>query len=101
MRRDEAIATAKAIAEAEGWPWVEPVRAELVWGYILFGPACWVVMTDSDFFPGNVTVIIRDKEGSVIEKSFEPHDASYGPRQRVFCMNLPTWLRPRPSSESR
>ena len=70
MTRDEAIRTACAVAETEGWPWQTPVSATLCRAFLFFGRRQWLVRSNVDYRGGNVNVRIDDLTGEILGKAF-------------------------------
>lgn len=68
--RSELIEIARAAAEGEGWPWVEPVEVIKKRRWFLFGAIEWEVITNASNRGGNIFVLIGDETGKVIGKSF-------------------------------
>ena len=71
--KSELIEIARAAAEGEGWPWQEPVEVMKHRRWILIGALQWEVMTAAEYRGGNVYIMIDDKTGTVIGKSFFPY----------------------------
>lgn len=71
MTREATVEKAKAVAEAEAWPWYEPidVRRYRRWW---FGKAYWEVFTNQGSRGCNVRIEIDDATGKVVLKSFNP-----------------------------
>jgi len=71
MTEKDAVERAKAIAESEGWPWIEPVRAN---GFrrLFSGEKRWRVTSNCRNRGMNVRIVLRDVDGSVLEKGFLP-----------------------------
>lgn len=72
MTEAEAIALARRVAEAEGWPWQEPVVARRYRTLLLVGKRCWHVSSNADVRGCNVNVHIEDSSGLVVAKGFAP-----------------------------
>ena len=71
--RSELIEIAKSAAEEEGWPWQEPVKVMKNRRWFLIGALQWEVMTAAEYRGGNLYIMIDDKTGKVIGKSFYPY----------------------------
>jgi len=71
--KSELIEIARAAAESEGWPWQEPVEVMKPRRWILIGSLQWELMTAAEYRGGNVDIMINDKTGKVIGKSFYPY----------------------------
>lgn len=69
MTEQEAIETAKKVAEAEGWYWAEPCETELFRRWIL-GPRLWMVWSNAKTFGANVGIVIKASTGRVIRKEY-------------------------------
>jgi hypothetical protein len=71
--RNEIIEIAKRVVQQEGWPWEGPIQVLRRRRWVLFGPVEWEIMTYTDYRGGNVYIMIDDKTGKVIGKSFYPY----------------------------
>ena len=71
MTEKDAVERAKAIATDEGWPWVEPIRA-VGFRNMFLGEKRWRVMSNCQNRGMNVRIVLRDDDGSVVEKGFMP-----------------------------
>jgi hypothetical protein len=69
MTRDEAINIAEAVAEREGWIWIEPVQAIRFRRWFL-GSVCWEIISNAESRGCNVRVTIEEKSKKVCRKSF-------------------------------
>jgi hypothetical protein len=58
MNSDQAIAIAKAAAEAKGWPWQAPLHVTRRRRFFLFGPASWHISTNAASRGGDVRVSV-------------------------------------------
>ena len=74
MTRDDAIQTARTLAEEKGWPWVEPLMVEDGRRFIVFGRRFWRVTTNSRYVDigCNVHVLIDDETGRVLSSDYTP-----------------------------
>jgi len=72
MTRDEIILLARAVAEKEGWPWLEPVDARPVRRYGFFGRRSWHVTTNYHAIGCNARIQIDDETGSIMSRGFAP-----------------------------
>jgi len=70
MTREEAIEIAKKTAEANGWPWSEPVQA-IKRGFFPFKQS-WEVLSNADRRGANVLVEIDERSGSIRRSAFLP-----------------------------
>jgi len=70
MTRDEAISIARAAAESEGWPWLEPIHARIERAGPLFGRRAWRIMSNSGSRGCNVIIAIDDATGHVMSRRF-------------------------------
>jgi hypothetical protein len=69
MTRDRAIELAREVARAEGWLWLEPVRA-IRFRRWWVGSMSWEVVSNRDKHGINVRVVIDDLTGRIVEKGF-------------------------------
>ena len=65
VSRDQAMEIARIYAEAQGWPWSEPVKVFRQLG-------TWRVMTAADVRGGNVNVWVNPWSGRVRRAGFAP-----------------------------
>ena len=65
MTSDEAIAQARAVADANHWPWLEPLTVRRRREYWIFGHAQWLIVTHANARGGNVRVLIEDRSGKI------------------------------------
>jgi len=72
MTREEAIATAKAVALEQEWPWREPIFARKERPFIILGRPYWRLRSSADRRGGNVNVYIDCRTGKVLRKAFAP-----------------------------
>jgi hypothetical protein len=72
MTREEAIAIAERVAKEAGWRWEQPIHAQRVRSFLLFGRASWHVMSNADKSGCNVNVWIDDATGDVKKQAFAP-----------------------------
>jgi hypothetical protein len=72
MTREEAIQRARAIADAEGWRWEEPVEATSRQRWVFWGPVEWEIVTNVGMRGCNVRIAIDSTTGDVIRKHFCP-----------------------------
>lgn len=70
MTDEEALATARAVALVEGWPWQEPVQVKRRRSWFFFGPPYWEIWTNADSIGSNVRIVIDETTGEVEEKRF-------------------------------
>ena len=71
MTGEEASASAKKIAMGQGWPGIEPVRAEYRCPWFGKG-GWWNIQTNVDSRGPRVYVVIDDTTGEIREKQFFP-----------------------------
>ena len=74
MTRDDAIQTARTLAEKKGWPWIEPLMVEDGRRFFMFGRRFWRVTTNSRYVDigCNVRVQIDDDTGRVVRSEYAP-----------------------------
>ncbi len=72
MNCDEALAAAKAVAEANQWPWLEPVTISKRRRYLLAGPVEWNITTNAAARGGNVRIGIDDGSGALLYAGLAP-----------------------------
>lgn len=65
LTADQAIAKAKEACAEEGWPCLEPTRAQSGW-------FSWTVTTNTGCLGCNARIKISKKNGAVISKCFNP-----------------------------
>ncbi|MDX1430178.1 MAG: hypothetical protein R3282_07820 [Rhodothermales bacterium] len=70
MTKTEAIQLARSFAKKKGWPWQEPVLAQVERAFVLFGRRHWYVRTSANHRGGNVNIRIDDKTGEVFSSGF-------------------------------
>jgi hypothetical protein len=69
MTEPEALALARAVAEREGWPFLEPVS--IVYRRRWFGRGgTWTIHTHINTMSAQVGITIDDATGEVLEKRF-------------------------------
>jgi hypothetical protein len=71
MRREEAVAAARAVAEDRQWAWVEPVNAVRFRQYWI-GPARWRVTSNAEARGRNVIVTIDDSSRRILSAALAP-----------------------------
>ena len=71
MTAEEAVETARRLAQQQGWPWLAPVEARRRRAFLL-GPARWHVWSNAGTRGANVRVVIDDASGAVVERGFLP-----------------------------
>lgn len=64
----DAIAIARAAAEAEGWPWQAPLHVRRQRKFMFFGPALWHITTNAMARGGSVRVTVDEISGQVRSK---------------------------------
>lgn len=71
LSHEQAIQVARAVAEQEGWTWIEPARAWKTrrWG---FGRPVWQVVSNAEAKGLNVRVRVDGRTGAVLEKAYAP-----------------------------
>jgi hypothetical protein len=69
VTRDEVLRIAHEVADAEGWPWQEPVSIEQD-RHWPFGRATWDVYTNSGSIGQNIRIRIDGESGKVLSKGF-------------------------------
>lgn len=67
MTEEEVVSIARAEAERQGWPWIEPVLVQSVGSS---GSSQWRVMTNTRYMGGNVSIVVDDRTGRVVSKGF-------------------------------
>ncbi len=74
MTPGEVIQTARTLADNNGWPWVEPLRVEDEYRFILFGRRYWRVTTNTEYVDigCNVHVQIDGETGQVLSNEYVP-----------------------------
>jgi hypothetical protein len=72
MTEEEALAAARAAAEAKGWPFVDPVLVLRKRPWFRKQGGTWEVVTNRFAIGGNVRVTIDDATGAVLEAGFLP-----------------------------
>jgi hypothetical protein len=70
MKREEALAVARAAAEANGWPWQEPLHVTKRRRFVFFGPVSWRITTNAACRGGNVRIALDDASERVVEQGF-------------------------------
>lgn len=70
LTKDEALSIARAEAEREGWPWIEPVLATPESHGFDSPRGCWRFMTNARVLGGNVNVLVDAETGDIIQKGF-------------------------------
>jgi hypothetical protein len=70
MKKEEALAIAKAAAEAKGWPWQEPLHVQRRRKFVLFGSVAWHITTNAMSRGGNVRIAVDDESRAVVEQGF-------------------------------
>jgi len=69
MTEPEALALARSIAEAEGWPFLDPIS--IVYRKHWFGRGgTWTIHTHINSISGQVGITIDDKTRAIVEKRF-------------------------------
>jgi hypothetical protein len=69
MTEPEALALARAVAEGEAWPFLEPVS--IVYRRRWFGRGgTWTIHTHINAMSAHVGITIDDATGEVLEKRF-------------------------------
>jgi hypothetical protein len=69
MTEPEALALARAVAEREGWPFLEPIS--IVYRKRWFGRgATWTIHTHISAMTARVGITIDDGTGEVLQKRF-------------------------------
>lgn len=71
MTEEEAIAVARSVADANGWPWLEPTRVRKYRSWWI-GPALWEVQSNAESLGMNARVVLEDATGQVREKGYLP-----------------------------
>jgi hypothetical protein len=69
MTRDEVLALGRAVAEREGWPFLEPISATFRKRWFGRG-GTWAVHTHVNAMNGRIGLIIDDRTGAILEKRF-------------------------------
>ena len=72
MTREQAIRIAHRYAEAQGWPWLQPVTATRHRRWLL-GPWVWWVITNGSIRGGNCTVTVDEKSGRVLAGGYKSY----------------------------
>lgn len=72
MTEDQAVQIARSTAEAEGWPFLEPVQVMRRKPWFRSSGGTWEIFSNARFLGGNVRVVIEDQTGEVRSKSFIP-----------------------------
>ena len=74
MTRNDAIQTARTLAERKGWPWIEPLLAEEERRFALFGRRYWRVTTNTKYLDigHSVHVQIDDQTRQVLGSDYIP-----------------------------
>lgn len=72
MTQAEVIERARRVAEAEGWPWEEPVSALARKKGLLSKSFYWDIMTNCNGLGRNVIIYIDDETGEVTGKGWQP-----------------------------
>jgi hypothetical protein len=71
MTQEEAIERARQVAEAEGWPWLERIDADIrKTGIFGSGPLMWQITTHSPNLGGNAIICIDDETGQILRKEY-------------------------------
>jgi len=70
MKREEVLAIAKAVADAKGWPWQEPLHVQKRRRFILFGAVSWHITTNAMSRGGNVRIEVDDQSRVVVDQGF-------------------------------
>jgi len=70
MTEREVRQHAHAVAEAEGWPWQEPLLITRHRRGFMDGSMVWHVMSNAHKRGGNVNIWLSDASGQVIKKGF-------------------------------
>jgi hypothetical protein len=69
MTMDEALEVARRTAEAEGWPFLDPISVKFRMGR--FGrPGHWFIRTSINIIGNTVSITIDDRTGSVVHKEW-------------------------------
>ena len=68
---DELIRTARELATARSWTWLEPVRVRRFREGFL-GPRRWEVLSNAGSRGGNVRIVFDDTSGDVVGSFFLP-----------------------------
>ena len=71
MTQDEAIASARAVAESQGWAWVEPARASFRRPWF-GGGGRWEIHSNAKGLAAIARVVLDDVTGRVLEKGYVP-----------------------------
>lgn len=71
MKREEAIARAQAVADQEGWTWLEPVHAALT-ADEESGRHAWSVASNFLAVGCSVHVVLDARTGEVLRKNYSP-----------------------------
>ena len=69
MTAEEARARAQQIAEAEGWPFLDPVSISFRKRWFKRG-GIWTIFTHSNTMGSNVEIVIDDVSGEVLNKKY-------------------------------
>ena len=68
--RQKFIAVGKAVAAAQGWPWIEPVEVRL--DRTTSDQRFWTIRTNASSRGRNIRLLIRESDLAVIEAAFLP-----------------------------
>ena len=69
LTESEALALARTVAEAQGWPFLEPVSITFRRHWFRRG-GTWTILTHFNVMGGNVGITLDDVTRQVVEKRF-------------------------------
>ena len=72
MTEGEVIERARRVAEAEGWPWEEPVSAKARKKGLFSKSYYWDIISNWSGLGRNVIIYIDDDTGEVTGKGYQP-----------------------------
>ena len=72
ISEQDAVATARRLAEERGWRWEEPVHVSRRRSLVLFGRVSYEIRTNADRRGCNVRVVLDADDGTVVEAHWLP-----------------------------
>jgi hypothetical protein len=71
VTEDEAVSLARAVAEREGWAWVEPAYATFRRPWFGKGGK-WEIFSNANGLGAKARVVIDAQTGAILEKGYIP-----------------------------
>jgi hypothetical protein len=68
----EAIERARRVAQAEGWPWEEPISATTKKKGLFSKSLYWQIISNRRYRGMNAIICIDDDTGEVLTKGYQP-----------------------------